>query len=180
MSIGGDAPTESVEIQIREGAETDIEAAARVLRAAYDEYRGPLEERFEIYIADVVDVVSRWGSSELLVATIGGELVGCVNYYSDASRAEYPGDATPFPSDWVAIRLLAVDPVRRGHGVGRALTDACIDRAREEGAPVLGLHTTDAMRVARSMYERMRFERLPAYDFHPTPTIAVLAYKLDL
>ena len=35
------------------------------------------------------------------------------------------------------------------------------------GAPVLGLHTTAPMKVARAMYERMGFERAPRYDFRP-------------
>jgi hypothetical protein len=35
------------------------------------------------------------------------------------------------------------------------------------------------MAVARGMYERMGFVRVPAYDFFPGPGVEVLAYRLD-
>ncbi len=165
---------------VRSGTEGDVEGAARVLQAAYEQYKDAFPERYEIYIADVVDVSSRWATSELLIATIDDRIAGCVNFYPDASLADYPAAAKAFPPDWAAIRLLAVDPAFRSRGIGRFLTDACIDRARTQGAPTVGLHTTEAMDVARKMYEKMGFERISDYDFYPTPSIAVLAYRLNL
>ncbi len=162
------------------GTEEDIEEASGVLLKAYEQYKDSFPGRYETYIADVVDVRSRWDTSELLVVTFGDQMTGCVNFYPDASLAEYPADATAFPSDWCAIRLLAVHPDFRSKGVGRALTDVCIERASARGAPTVGLHTTQAMNVAQAMYEVMGFQRIPEYDFHPTPTIDVLAYRLDL
>lgn len=170
----------TAEITIRAGTETDIDGASQVLRAAYEQFKEPMLDRFDIYIADVVDVRSRWETSDLLVATSGERIIGCVHYYPDASRAEYPADAIPFPSEWAAIRLLAVDPGHRARGVGRLLTQACLERAQAQAIPTIGLHTTRFMDLAQAMYERMGFQRIPAYDFHPTPRIAVLAYRLDL
>ena len=46
--------------------------------------------------------------------------------------------------------------------------------------PTLGLHTTEKMSVARGMYERMGFVRVPEFDFHPAPQVVVMAYRLDL
>ena len=71
-------------------------------------------------------------------------------------------------------------PAGRGNGAGRALTEACIARARDAGRSYLGLHTTGLMAVARAMYERMGFERYPAADFHPVPEFTVTAYRLML
>ena len=56
----------------------------------------------------------------------------------------------------------------------------CNRRARSLGASCLNLHTTDMMRVAMRMYERMGFVRAPDLDFHPDPSITVKAYRLDL
>ena len=56
----------------------------------------------------------------------------------------------------------------------------CLRRARADGATTLGLHTTQLMNVAREMYERMGFQRVPEYDFHPTPSMTVMAYRLEL
>jgi ribosomal protein S18 acetylase RimI-like enzyme len=63
--------------------------------------------------------------------------------------------------------------------------DACLERARAAGAPVLCLHTAAFMTAAVALYEAMGFRRAPAYDFDVpagggAPPVAILAYRLDL
>jgi ribosomal protein S18 acetylase RimI-like enzyme len=53
--------------------------------------------------------------------------------------------------------MLVVDPAARGTGIGRQLTEACIDRARRDGARLIALHTSPAMVVALAMYLKMGF-----------------------
>jgi hypothetical protein len=36
------------------------------------------------------------------------------------------------------------------------------------------------MDVARAMYLRLGFRRVPEYDFHPAPDFTVEAFQLDL
>ena len=161
----------------------DIEPARAVLGAAYAEYESAFPPaNWERYLADILDLEGRADASELLVAEQDGRVLACVSYFPPGSKASYPSDAFSerWPDDWSAIRLLAVDPSARGGGVGRMVTEACIARARSQGAPAMGLHTTAPMAVARAMYERMGFERVPAYDFRPGPTVLVEAYKLSL
>jgi GNAT superfamily N-acetyltransferase len=50
-------------------------------------------------------------------------------------------------------------------GIGRALMEACIARAKERGHLQVIIHTTDAMRVAWVMYEARGFQRSPDLDF---------------
>jgi ribosomal protein S18 acetylase RimI-like enzyme len=76
--------------------------------------------------------------------------------------------------------LLAVHPNARGLGIGKALTEECLSRARELGATTMGLHTTAVMDVARAMYQRMGFTRFPENDFHITDDFTVMAYGLAL
>jgi hypothetical protein len=45
---------------------------------------------------------------------------------------------------------------------------------------VLTLHTTDIMRAAMRLYERMGFQRSPELDFQPVPEVIVKGYRLDL
>ena len=68
----------------------------------------------------------------------------------------------------------------RGRGVGKALMDECMRRARDAGLKTIGLHTTTAMDVARRLYEKMGFVRVPEFDFHPDDDVVVMAYRLDL
>jgi GNAT superfamily N-acetyltransferase len=53
---------------------------------------------------------------------------------------------------WPQVRLLAVAPPGRGRGVGAALMQECVRRARAAGAPVLALPTTELMRAALRLY----------------------------
>jgi GNAT superfamily N-acetyltransferase len=172
-----------MEITIRTAGSDAVAGARSILAAAYAEYESSFPpENWVRYFADILDLEGRASASQLLIAEGNGEMVGCVSYFPPGSKTSYPSDAFSehWPDDWAAFRLLAVAPSARGQGVGRRLTEVCIEKAREQGAPTLGLHTTQPMKVARAMYERLGFERAPKYDFHPSPQIAVEAYQLDL
>ena len=82
-----------------------------------------------------------------------------------------PGDAM--------FRFLAVDPAARGRGVGRALFQACLERARAAGRRRMALHTTEWMITARAMYERAGFLREPEGDAQ-LPGVRIIAYAADL
>jgi GNAT superfamily N-acetyltransferase len=59
--------------------------------------------------------------------------------------------------EWASLRLLGVARSARGRGLSRRLTEWCIERARQQGATEIGLHTSEAMTTARGLYERMGF-----------------------
>jgi ribosomal protein S18 acetylase RimI-like enzyme len=54
----------------------------------------------------------------------------------------------------------------------------CVRRCRDRGIKTIALHTTEVMEVARGMYERMGFARIPEHDFHPAPGVVVMAYRM--
>lgn len=171
------------DIAIRRAETGDVEAARDVLRAAYAQYQKAFPpENWLPYLADILDLEGRAHASDLLVAEREAAVVACVSYYRPGAEMSYPSESfsEQWPSGWAAIRLLAVAPGARGSGFGRMLTEACIERARNDGARGIGLHTTTQMSVARAMYERMGFSRAPQYDFQPSPSILVEAYQLVL
>ena len=59
-------------------------------------------------------------------------------------------------SEGVLLRSVAVAPDVQGQGVGRALSEAAIDRARQMGAPAIFLLTTTAERY----FPKLGFERV--------------------
>ncbi|MDO8532527.1 MAG: GNAT family N-acetyltransferase [Dehalococcoidia bacterium] len=164
-------------LRIRPARPDELDEAARVMLAAYQQYEASFPTgRWERYAADILDVRGRLPHAELIVAEEAGRIVGAVTLYPDGSRSGMEG----WPPEWAGVRLLAVHPDARGRGVGEALMRECMERSRKRGVTTLGLHTTTVMAVARGMYERMGFVRAPEYDFHPAPGIVVMAYRMKL
>jgi ribosomal protein S18 acetylase RimI-like enzyme len=91
-------------------------------------------------------------TGHLLVAADDKELHGAVVYVP-------PGKSNPkmFPDGWPTMRMLVVRPASRGRGIGKRLSDACIELAQRDGAPCIGLHTSPIMKVALPMYIRRGF-----------------------
>lgn len=121
-------------------------------------------------------VLADSGSSTCIVADSDEALVGSVFLYPGGARPYPDGDALPEPE----FRMLAVAPNARGRGIGRALVEECIRRARAAGARELGLHSSRSFRSAVAMYERMGFARVPERDFHPPGAEVVEGYRLTL
>jgi GNAT superfamily N-acetyltransferase len=117
------------------------------------------------------------GALERIVAELDGALIGSVMLYSPTANAY--GDAMA-GAGWPELRLLAVAAAARGRGVGTALVEECMRRARRAGANTLGLHTSGSLLAAIRMYERMGFVRAPEGDFQPSGAELVMAYRLAL
>ena len=163
--------------RMRDAGAEEIDQVALLIRDAYQEYQASIPvEVWEGYARDIMDVRGRLDATELIVAEHRGGLLGAVTFYPNTPPAEQGG----WPSGWTGIRLLAVQPDGRGLGIARALMNECLRRSRQLGAHTLGLHTTELMAVARGMYERMGFVRVPEFDFQPGPGVVVIAYRLDL
>jgi ribosomal protein S18 acetylase RimI-like enzyme len=80
--------------------------------------------------------------------------------------------------DETQLRLLAVDESARGRGVGQLLVEACIERSRALGRPLL-LHTTQYMDAAPRLYERVGFRRVPERDVAGYDPYEFRAYRYD-
>jgi GNAT superfamily N-acetyltransferase len=162
---------------IRDARPEELDEVSLLIRDAYQQYQKSIPPlAWEAYMRDLMDVRSRLGIAELIVAELDGRPVGTVTLYSDTARLPQQ----MWPGGWAGIRILAVGPAYRGRGIGRALMNECVRRCRERGISAVGLHTTETMDVARRLYERMGFIRAPEFDFHPASGVVVMAYRLDL
>lgn len=165
------------EVLIRDVRSDELDEVSLLLSDAYRQYQNFIPpERWKAYLEDIMDVSSRVDESELIVAELDHRLAGCVTLYLDGSKSF----TNAWPAGWAVVRLLAVHPDFRGRCVGHALMEECIRRCRKARIKTIGLHTTEIMEVARHMYERMGFVRVPEHDFHPAPGITVMAYRLQL
>lgn len=132
--------------------------------AAYDRY-GRIEGEYRDFLADPLRRLER--CTAVLVAEIdtgdgGAQVVGTVSYVvpSDAEwedHAEPAGDA--------GFRVLAVDPAYEGRGIGSALVEACLVRARRAGAHRMLIISMAWMSRAHALYTgRYGFVRRPDLD----------------
>jgi len=168
-------------IAIRDARAADRAAIEAVTLAAYEQYAVTLgAPRWGMYRQNIVTTLASVKPATQIVAEKEGALVGSVLLYPAGGAMGEPGGGKAMTLSWPEVRLLAVAPAARGSGAGRRLMEECIRRARAAGATALTLHTTDMMRVAMQLYERMGFERAPDLDFSPAPGITVKGYKLAL
>jgi ribosomal protein S18 acetylase RimI-like enzyme len=105
-------------------------------------------------LARYVDGWRRPGDAGV-IAERSGEPIGAAWYR--LFTAEEPGYG--FVDERTPELGIAVLPLYRRQGVGAALLDALVDRAREEGYPALSLSVAVSNR-SRMMYERAGFERV--------------------
>ena len=103
--------------------------------------------------------------TELLVAVSdNGEIGGAVVYFSDMQYYGSGGTATQEQNS-SGFRLLAVDPKFRGLGIGKQLSQFCINKAKADKNKQVIIHTTNAMQRAWKMYENLGFDRSEDLDF---------------
>ena len=168
-------------MEIREVRDDEAEAAGELVVAAYRALEDTPPVADGGYADELRDVARRAKEAVVLVAVddaaaADAAVVGCVTYVPDemSPLAEdlQPGEA--------GLRMLAVSPSAQGSGVGRALVEACIDRARRDGKNRLFLHSGEWMRAAHRLYASVGFRRVPERDWTPEPDIPLLAFALDL
>jgi GNAT superfamily N-acetyltransferase len=165
-------------VTVREARPDELAAIGELTVAAYS--RLPLagdDPDHAAYLEELRDVPSRARHCTIYAAVDpDGRVLGGVTYI--------PGPGTPYSESErdgeAGFRMLAVDPSAQGRGVGRALVDACIERASTDNRSALVLLTLPSMRAAHRLYERLGFARAPDRDWEFAPGAVLLGYILPL
>lgn len=158
---------------IRPARTDDLAAIGRLTVTAYlDEQLAPQE-----YAATLADVAHRARHTEILVAVDEQDApLGAVALvlgggpYAELAVAE----------DEAEFRMLAVSAHARGKGVGTALIQECLTRARAAGKRRMVISTGARMGAAHRRYEALGFHRAPELDWSPLPGERLLGYVLNL
>jgi GNAT superfamily N-acetyltransferase len=128
------------------------------------------------YASTLRDVAARAEDAEVLTAVDeDGTVLGGVTFVGNGgpwAEVAREGEAE--------FRMLAVDKTARGRGVGEALVQACLTRARDAGCRGMALSTQPEMLAAHRIYERLGFTRDPGRDWEPVPGLRLIAYELAL
>ena len=152
----------------------DVESAADIeaVRAMFREYADWLKidlcfQGFEEELATLPGGYSR-PAGRLIVATVPGDLVGCVGIRATADGA-------------AEMKRLWVRPIGRRLGAGRLLARAAVEAAREAGYARMVLDTfPDQMIAANKLYAELGFAEIPAYYENPYAGIRYMALDLTV
>ncbi len=160
-------------VEIREVRPDEYAIAGDVTVEAWEEFYGA---DLGGYAERLRDVESRAKGAVVLVAVDDGEIVGTVTYVSDPS-SDY---AEQLRDGDAGVRMLSVAPAHKRRGIGRALSVACVERAREEGKKAVVLHADEIMDASQRLYESLGFQRDTARDFAPDRQTLLICYVLTL
>ena len=127
------------------------------------------------YLERMRDTATRSAAVPVLVAVDDdGVLLGTVTYvpgpgtrYSDVERDDEAG-----------MRAFAVASAARGRGIGRALLEAVLERARADGRRGVAIFTRPRMVGAQRLYESAGFRRAPEDDETFAKGEWLIAYRI--
>lgn len=132
---------------------SDFQAIAALNVAAYEQFSSHLADgAWSVMRQNVSNIAERAKSSEFLVYREGGAIVASVAYGPAGC-----GDPAIFRPGMASVLLLAVHPQHRGKGLAKALTQACIVKAKQDGASSIGLFTGEIMASAHRLYKGLGF-----------------------
>ena len=168
------ATSNPLRVVVRAARPDEYERIGEITMAAY---RG-VGESNEAYYAELRDIATRAALVPVLVAVDPGtdHVLGAVTYVPGPG----PYFEGAFGEDAAAFRMLAVAEEAQGRGVGRALVEACIERARRDGRAAIGIYTRPFMHAAHRLYLSLGFERYPEIDWAFEPGEWLHAYRLTL
>lgn len=120
-------------------------AIAALTRRAWEPLRGRLDERVIADQTPSPEEVAAWltGGFEVFTATLDGELVGVIR--------------CSFPTGTCLADRLAVAPERAGDGVGRALAEHAIARARRAGVTKVWVQAPTRQTELAQLYRSLGF-----------------------
>nr|WP_299343911.1 bifunctional helix-turn-helix transcriptional regulator/GNAT family N-acetyltransferase [Allomuricauda sp.] len=130
------------------------------------------------YLSTVGELTQKTGVELWVAVSEKEEILGAVLYFSIMEHYGSGGSASQ-QKNASGFRLLAVSERARGLGIGKALIEACISKARKDGNAELIIHSTEYMSVAWKMYERLGFKKSPDLDFNQAG-VSVYGFRLPL
>ncbi len=170
------------EIHIRNAQKHEFVPLGQLMIEVYSQLNGfPSREQQPAYyklLANIGDFTEKPGAELFVALSANGNLLGGVVYFSNMAYYGSGGTA-PLEKQAAGFRLLAVNPRARGMGIGRALSQACIDKAKAQNHSQIIIHTTETMKVAWAMYEKLGFKRSPDLDFMQDK-LQVYGFRLEL
>ncbi|PWL38460.1 hypothetical protein DKG77_09350 [Flagellimonas aquimarina] len=167
---------------IRNAKSSEFKEIGALMVSVYSKLEGfpKVHEQPQYYnaLANIGDFTKKPDSELLIAVSPSGEILGGVLYFGDMQYYGSGGTAT-LEKNASGFRLLAVSNSARGLGVGKALSKTCIANAKKKGHKQVIIHTTDFMKIAWGMYEKLGFKSSKDLDFKQG-NLQVYGFRLKL
>jgi len=151
-----------MELNYREGTFHDKDKLNELGKIAYGQFKNELTEenweKMNNYLSSVNSYSDLLEQSKCFICENTDEIVGMAYLVSKGNPTDI------FHKDWCYIRMVGVDPKFSGKGIGKKLTQMCIDYAKENDEQFIALHTSEFMNSARHIYEKIGFKAIKELD----------------
>ncbi|GJM32710.1 MAG: hypothetical protein DHS20C18_17110 [Saprospiraceae bacterium] len=156
------------EYTIREAGPGEFPEIGELMVHVYSQLQGfPTQDEQPDYykmLSNIGQLTERPKTKLFIAISESGKISGAVVYFGDMQQYGSGGTAT-LEKNAAGFRFLAVAPAARGQSLGKLLTKACIQMAKNEKRNQMIIHTTKAMQIAWGMYENIGFKRSKDLDF---------------
>ncbi|MFM9946019.1 MAG: GNAT family N-acetyltransferase [Bacteroidia bacterium] len=141
---------------------TDLKAVQELTLMAYGQYKDILSkenwEKWETNFNDDNTFKDLFEIATCFVCQFNNEIIGT------AFLVMHGNPHKLFQTDWAYIRFVGVNSNFEGQGIGRKLTQICIDQAKETGEKIIALHTSEFQNAARHIYESLGFVKQREFE----------------
>jgi GNAT superfamily N-acetyltransferase len=167
---------------IRNAQPAEFNDIGKLMVRVYSQLEGfPKEDEQPNYyktLLNIGDFIHKPGTELLVAVSSEQTIVGGVLFFNNMQHYGSGGTATT-EKNAAGFRLLAVDPQVQGKGIGKLLTQACIQKTKDQQLPQLIIHSTKAMQTAWKMYEAIGFRRSADLDFKQGE-LEVFGFRLEI
>jgi GNAT superfamily N-acetyltransferase len=167
---------------IRNAQPAEFNQIGELMVRVYSQLEGfPKEHEQPNYyktLLNIGDFIHKPGTELLVAVSPDQTIVGGVLFFNNMQHYGSGGTATT-EKNAAGFRLLAVDPQVQGKGIGKLLTQACIQKTKAQQLPQLIIHSTKAMQTAWKMYEAIGFRRSEDLDFKQGE-LEVFGFRLEI
>ena len=141
----------------------DLERITQLIHLAYAPHAA-LGLRYWGTHQSVVDTATRFASGQGFIAELAGEYVGTITVRPP--QPESPLKLYRDPYTW-SIAQFAVSPGLKGSGLGKALHEAALAHARQNGGRVMALDTAAPATALIDMYRSWGYRQVGEHSWQP-------------
>ena len=148
-------------VSYRKSIAADLHQIKFVTQEAYGQFNNLLSEEnvkhWQSTLSNDATYLDLFSVATAFVAECRSEIVGVAFIVSHDNPYKW------FDAAWSYIRLVGVLPGFEGKGIGKKLTQLCIDHAKEMGEKTVALHTSEFQHAARHIYESLGFTKVKEF-----------------